>query len=336
MALVRSYSRHPSFITALQITEDNKYVVSGSRDHTIVISRLDNGQLVQVIPIEVDIKAICVTKGNEYVISAGHGPHGDILVSRWEDGQLLRSIQTHEHGCFVSCVCVTSDNKFLLTCGTDDTVQLLRFDTGKLVRILQDNEGYVHSVCLTNDNKYAVSYSDEHVIRMICLHTGQVVHRFPPLDFDFIASNVALNRDNKQLVCGSCSGSITAFRVDNSQLFSLPNVHKRWVRCVAFTPNSKYVVSGSEDKTIKITCLDSGQIIQSIRLRHRVWIVRVSTNGHYIVAVLSNGSVYIYSSPLLLLRRQWAQILLLQRVFPLFHQYPGLLRYLGTKFVLFC
>ena len=65
--------------------------------------------------------------------------------------------------------------------------------------------------------------------------------------------------------------------------------HENWVRCVIFHPSGKYIISCSDDKTIRIMDIKEGRCCRTIS----------DTHGHFVTAlslspvnpVLISGSV---------------------------------------------
>ena len=55
------------------------------------------------------------------------------------------------------------------------------------------------------------------------------------------------------------------------------------VRSVCVTPDNKYVVSGSEDRTVRITNIQAGELFHVIK-GHTDWVNRVCATDEYVVS----------------------------------------------------
>ena len=92
MALVHKYKPHTDWVRSVCVTSDNKYVVSGSNDNTVRITRLDTGELVRVIRGHTDwVRSVCVTLDNKFVVSGSYD--GTVQITRLDNGQLLNKYQ---------------------------------------------------------------------------------------------------------------------------------------------------------------------------------------------------------------------------------------------------
>ena len=161
-----------------------------------------------------------------------------------------------------------------------------------------------------------------------------LVHKYKP-HTDWVMS-VCVTSDNKYVVSGSLDKTVQITRLDTGEYVHVIKGHTNRVRSVCVTSDNKYVVSGSDDRTVRITLLDNGQLLKKIQLNSEVFSIQVSANQQFIAAGCCDGTIHVFMTPTYMLKRQWSQVLLWQKEFQLFRQYPGLIRYIGTILLLFC
>ena len=149
----------------------------------------------------------------------------------------------------VYSVCVTSDNKYVVSASDDRTVQITRLDTGKLVRVIEVHMDIITSVCVTSDNKYVVSGSWDTTIRITRLDTGELVRVIK--GHTGRVSSVCVTSDNKYVVSGSWDKTIRITRLDNGQLVKKFQLH-RGVLSTYISPNQHNIVAGCKDGSIHV------------------------------------------------------------------------------------
>ena len=57
----------------------------------------------------------------------------------------------------INCICLTKDNKYIITGSDDKLVRIWNLKDGKCIRELEYHKHYVLSICVTNDGKYIIS-----------------------------------------------------------------------------------------------------------------------------------------------------------------------------------
>ncbi|CAD6492343.1 MAG: WD domain, G-beta repeat [Candidatus Argoarchaeum ethanivorans] len=68
--------------------------------------------------------------------------------------------------------------------------------------------------------------------------------------------------------------------------------HTDWVNAVAVTPDGRYAISGSWDRTLKVWDIGSGEVIASFNEDGPLHSCVISPNGRTIVAGDASGAVH--------------------------------------------
>jgi len=77
---------------------------------------------------------------------------------------------------------------------------------------------------------------------------------------------------------------------------SIPYLHRHWVYCVAFSPDGQYIVSGSEDKTVRLWNLQGNPVGQPFQGHDdAVLSVAFSPDGQYIVSGSEDKTVRLWN-----------------------------------------
>ena len=72
--------------------------------------------------------------------------------------------------------------------------------------------------------------------------------------------------------------------------------HSNWVNSVAISSDNKLIISGSEDKSIKIWDIESGKEIKKLNGHSEcVYSVAISSDNKYIVSGSGDNSIKIWN-----------------------------------------
>ena len=207
---------------------------------------------------------------------------------------------------YISSVCVTPDNKHVVAGSDDNTIFVIRIEDGKLIRKNPNHTGAVNQVRVTPDCKYVVSLSRDIKMRVMVItrfEDGELVDR---IKFQW--------NDGLTSIC--------------------------------LTPDGKNVVSVSHRGIVRITRIKDGALLREIPHAHvgSIWNVCVTPDGKHVVTA-GKSTIYVICITNVILCRQWVRILLrdhlpinkpaLQQLLMYVHMYPGLVKFLGTKLMLF-
>ena len=86
---------------------------------------------------------------------------------------LIRQLKGHT-GC-VRSVCVTPDNKHVVSASDDYTIRITRISDGKLIREIKGHTAYISDICVTPDGKHVVSGSFDKTIRVTRIEDGKLL-----------------------------------------------------------------------------------------------------------------------------------------------------------------
>jgi roadblock/LC7 domain-containing protein len=247
-------SEHSSFVTTVVFSPDGKMLASGSRDGTIILWDVESGQ-----PIGEPLR-----KHTGVVYSVVFSPDGKMLASSSEDGTLIlwdvESVQPVgepllERSFAIYSVAFSPDGKRIAS-GTSESIILWDVESGQPIGepLYSAN---VFSVVFSPDGKTIASRSDDGII-LWDVESGQPIGK--PLSLESVYS-VAFSPDGKLLALGGYEIIILLDVEAEKQIAKLLHSAFVAVNDVAFSPDGKTLASNSQDGTIILWDVESGQPI---------------------------------------------------------------------------
>ncbi|KAJ3007590.1 UNVERIFIED_CONTAM: hypothetical protein HDU68_003425, partial [Siphonaria sp. JEL0065] len=200
----------------------------------------------------------------------------DKTVKLWyaRSGECTRTLEGHTF--LVTSVAISADGETVVSGSYDKTVKLWDTRTGECTRTLEGHTFPVTSVAISADGKTVVSGSDDDTVKLWdtltekCLESfDSQEHSFDSVVNDFLGpagnrGNVKLSDSwitdvsSKQLLyCPPLvdefvsNGSAIFWTIDKNVVALTLTGHTERVRSVAISKNWEFVVSGSDDKTVK-------------------------------------------------------------------------------------
>jgi uncharacterized delta-60 repeat protein len=293
-------------VNSVAFSPNGKYVVSGGCDQqdlnysctqgSASVWEAATGKEFVRMAYDDNVDSVAFSPDGRYVVSK----NGDITICVWEVAtgkEIARMI----HDDYVLSAAFSPDGKYIVSGSTDGTVYVWGIGTGKEIARMT-YEGFTLSFTFDSDGKYVVSggcdylnamkYCTQGSARVWEATTGKEIAR---MTYEGDVNSVAFSRDGKYVVSGGCDKEGFDFTCtqDSIRIWEAGTgeeivrmTHDGAVNSVAFSPDGKYVVSGSNDKTARVWEINTGKEIARMTYEGAVNSVAFSPDGKY---VLSGG-----------------------------------------------
>jgi WD40 repeat protein len=197
--------KHPGpigYVYSVSVSNDSKWVVTGSYDGTTFLWDRLTGKLVRELPKhDGHVNSIVFSTEDKWLVT---GAHDGARLSDLSTGKEIRFFQRKDH--VVWHVCLSADDKWLVTSGFDKTARLWELATGNEIRAFAGHARGVTSISLSSDSRQLATGSEDGTAILWETRTGQQRMQFQ--GHTSSVSQVALTRDGKKLLTagsGDCS-----------------------------------------------------------------------------------------------------------------------------------
>ncbi len=202
------------------------------------------------------VTALHFTPDGERLVTASGvaGLGGVAAIWNVADGALIRRFEGHRDILYDAEL--SSDGKWLATCGYDKKIELWDAGSGKPVRTLEGHTGAVYDVAFSPDSRFLVSASADDTCKVWRVLDGQRMDTLPqPLKSEYTCT---FSPDGRTIVAAGADNNIRVWRfISRDKPEINPMViarfaHEGAIVRVAFTRDGTKLVSLAEDRTIKV------------------------------------------------------------------------------------
>jgi WD40 repeat protein/transcriptional regulator with XRE-family HTH domain len=261
---------HRSWVRSVSFSPDGLMLASSSFDLDLRLWDVREGRCVRVLQGHTSgIRSVSFSPDGQKLASGGF----DLSVRVWDvqTGECLHLLPGHTS--WVFAVSFSPDGKFIASCGDDGTIRLWDVLCGQCLKILQGHSSAVWSVSFSPDDHVLASGSFDSSIRLWDVASGQCLQILSGHTAGI--RSISFSPNGKAIASSGNDRSVRLWNVQNIAAWSAnqgsePSMkvlqgHTGEVWEVSFSPDGKTLASASQDETIKVWNVETGECIKTLR-----------------------------------------------------------------------
>lgn len=198
-------------VTVLDITPDDKNIVTGDDEGKLRIHRLEDGKLLQELGDFGDfIASIDISpKGDLAVAAIGNYSHvngkertrGTLVVLHIDSGEVVNKIGAHAGA--VHTAVFSPEGKTIVSGGEDADIKLWHTETGEALGTFEGHTGAVNSLLFSKNGNLLWSGSDDGTVQARNFASGKVEYIYRQMDEKI--KSISFSRENRYMLLGGAT-----------------------------------------------------------------------------------------------------------------------------------
>lgn len=286
---IRSFAGSNDEINSVAISPDGQYALTGSQwvNSNVQLWSISTGKVVRNFNGFGDmVSSVAMSPDGQYVAASSAQ---SIKVWKTETGEEVNSFTGHTGN--VKIVVFTPDGRSVISGGEDKMIKEWNIGTGKNTRTFTGHTNPIDNLAISPDGRFIFSCSFRDKPMMWDMNTGYLSKTF---DCDGISS-LAISPDGKSVIFAGMPDIQIWDIAKGEKIKKLKIENESWVRSMAYSQDGRFVLTGSEDNTVKLWDAGSGKEIWAAgRQTFGVSSVAISPDGGKLIAGMEAGSLNIW------------------------------------------
>ncbi|KAJ1300351.1 hypothetical protein OPQ81_005171 [Rhizoctonia solani] len=284
-------------IHAMSVSSDGSHIALRMGEDVVIVDSSSGRTVLGPLESHLIVRSLAFSPDGTRLFSASYNfKSKNATILGWDTRTgdvVLGPLRLDGHTYEINYLVFSPDCTRIATGSDDKTARLWDAENGKMLHCFSVHDR-VYSVVFSPDGT-RVAASSGNTLSVWDTQTGHIA--LGPLSYtDFIWS-IAFSADSSRVIGGTDSGDSDNIHVWDAQsghtIFGLIQAHTAMITCIGCSPDGKYIVSGSNDRTIRIWDAQNGNMILGPLEAHtgEITSVAFSPDGSRIISTCWGGLV---------------------------------------------
>jgi len=255
----------------IAMAPDGKTFACGEFGGTI---RLRDGETGRAIAEwkghSIGVNALAFSADGKWLVSGGL----DKIARVWDWKQRKERWSLVGHTDMIYTIAVSKNSQFAVSAGRDHMARVWDLETGKEKAILRGHAQDIESVAISSDEKTIATASWDGVVMLWDAATGKATGTFKensaqPFVGSMVNTMAFAPSDDNTLAVGNAYGEIHLWDLKEKKIRTSIGRHREAVCSLAWSPDGKWLFSGSSDHTAKRWDAGSGVLVRTFHNANR-------------------------------------------------------------------
>ncbi len=284
----RILAGHRDKVTAVAVTPDGRWAVSGSADRTVRVWDLLTGEEVQSLSGHEDaVLAVAVTPDGQRAVSVSKD--GRMRMWDLERGVALQRMRDAKP---VRVAALAKAGQRAVVTG-NGVVRVWNLEERSGWRALIGNIGRIAALAVTPDGRWAALGSEDGKFLVLDLAREAAKREVLGVACHDPVRAVALTADGRRALCADEDCTVRVWDPEQRTQLHVLRGHTAPAAALAVTADGRRVVSASEDGTLMLWDLEQGELMTTVRRERRFSSCAIAPDGLTVVAGDESGQVHI-------------------------------------------
>ena len=294
--MLKQLEGHTTWLNDAVFSPDGQLAASVS-DEMAILWDVPTGRMIrQFDGHKENISRVAFSPDGQSMVTSGRGD--DSILIHWDvvSGEIIQQFESNSR---VQGLEFTPDGSALLSTSSDGLIVLWAVETGEIIYELNLNNenlgvplGSVRTPAISPDGLTAVIATEDFGIFLWDLSTGTLLQRH---EISGGTGAVTFHPHNGTVLVGGVRGTLMTLDLQTGDILDTLRGHNNPVNKVVITPNGRYAVTASGDKTLRLWELERGQVIRRFAapdafLRE----VDLGPDGRTALSASTDGSVTLW------------------------------------------